>query len=109
MCLVWKEAQILVLKLKMGSMGQKGRLHLEPASDSLEPDDGLYQIFEDQPLLGNQDFGPEPTRVGAMCGLTIIWSTVSVLFVSCTLNGLVTLNVPYIASEFGLKPGVEIW
>lgn len=88
----------------------KGRVYLEPGSESPEADNDLLWISEDQPLLGSGLIQSDPpTRVGSRHGLAIICCTVSVLFINCALNGLVTLNVPQLSLEFQLQPGVELW
>jgi hypothetical protein len=89
---------------------QRGRLHLEAASHSLEADNDLpYQISEDQPLLGSGSIEAEPTLAESRRSLAIMFCTVSVLFMNCALNGLVTLNIPQLSLEFALDPGVELW
>ncbi|KAJ5780652.1 hypothetical protein N7457_005812 [Penicillium paradoxum] len=94
----------------MGDTIQNGRLYLEPEGESFKAHNDLpCQISEDQPLLDYRFIQPEPTRVESPQGIAIICCTVSVLFVSCALNSLVTLNIPQLSSEFGLKPGVELW
>ncbi|KAJ5124392.1 uncharacterized protein N7515_008217 [Penicillium bovifimosum] len=91
---------------------QEGQLHLEIGSQSLDVNNDLpgpYQIPEDHPLLGPGSIEAEPTPVEFRRGLAIILCTISVLFMNCALNNLVTLNIPLLSLEFELSPGVELW
>lgn len=82
---------------------QKGRLNLVSEYDCLED---LRQNPEDQPLLGSP-FTHSETH--SQHGLAIIICTASILFIASAVNGLVTLNITQLSSEFGLDPGVELW
>lgn len=104
-----------MLKVDMGSIVPKGRLYLESEVEVLVPEadhDLRYQIpGEDQPLLGSVFTRPGTTNhtQSPNHGFTIIFCTVFVLFINCALNGLVTLNITKLSSDFDLDPGVELW
>lgn len=82
-------------------MMQKGRPNLVSEYQCLDD----LQIPEDQPLLGSP-FTRSDTHSR---GLAIIVCTAAVLFIPSAVNGLVTLNITQLSSEFELDPGVELW
>ncbi|KAJ5357887.1 hypothetical protein N7541_005045 [Penicillium brevicompactum] len=86
-----------------------GRLHLDPDTSPETAPGSRYQISE--PLL-------EPVSTQRSTGhvvspqhgcLTLISCTSLALFLNCAVNGLVTLNISQIASDYDLSPGVELW
>jgi len=98
----------------MGHIIPKGRLYLESEVEALVPEadhDLRYQIpGEDQPLLGSVFTQGTTKHVeSSKHAFTVVSCTVLVLFINCALNGLVTLNITKISSDFDLDPGVELW
>ncbi|KAJ5336881.1 uncharacterized protein N7506_004903 [Penicillium brevicompactum] len=86
-----------------------GRLHLDPDTSPETAPGSRYQISE--PLLESVSTQRSTGHVVSPqhgC-LTLISCTFLALFLNCAVNGLVTLNISQIASDYDLSPGVELW
>lgn len=87
-----------------------GRLSFDSETSPEDPTGPLDQN-PDQPLLGS---APTQQSTGHVVSfqygsVAIISCTALVLFLNCAVNGLVTLNILQIASDYDLSPGVELW